>query len=115
MPARASKNQPQLLRAAPAGRDLAAAMSRQEGVGARRRRVEHDRNGVVARLPRRLEELAGRLLVERRDLVAQLVQRLAQRRAPGLVPLRRAADAAAAVLAPAVDAVDAAPGGVLDP
>ena len=75
--------------------------------------VEHGLDIFVARLPDIFEELGALGLRQRDQSVAQLVQRLAQRRAPGLIPASMAA-VAAAVGAPALDAVNAAPGGVFD-
>jgi hypothetical protein len=60
-----------------------------------------------------VKSLLPSLLGERDQCVAQLVEGLAQGRAPLLVPAGLAA-VAAAVGAPALDAVHAAPGGVLD-
>ena len=75
--------------------------------------VEHNMDVAVARRPHILEDLAALLLGERDQCVAQLVQSLAQRRAPGLVPARPAA-VAAAIGAPPLNAMHAAPGGVFD-
>src|SRR5207248_1258050 len=68
--------------------------------------VEDDLDRVVARRPRVLEEGGGLGLVERGEPVAQVVERGAERGAPLLVPARSPGVAAAVVL-PALDAVDA--------
>src|SRR5207247_2495541 len=73
--------------------------------------VEEHVDVIVARLPRILEPDGRARLVEGVDLVAQPVEALAQRPAPALV--RGAAHAAAAVAAPALDAVGAGPRGAL--
>ena len=86
------------------------AKKRSTGLGAA---VEDDVDVGVARGPDIVEELGALLLGERSDGVAQLVESLAQGRAPLLVPAGLAA-VAAAVGAPALDAVGAAPGGVFD-
>ena len=90
------------------GQPLVAA---EEGLESFRAAVEDDADVVVARLPRILEPDGRARLVERVDLVAQPVQALTQRAAPALV--RLAADAAAAVAAPALHTVDAGPRGAL--
>jgi hypothetical protein len=60
-----------------------------------------------------LKSLAPSDFGQRDERVAQFIQRLAERRAPRLVTARLAA-VAAAVGAPALDAMHAAPGGVFD-
>ena len=74
--------------------------------------VEDDVDVGVARGPEVDEERRGELFGERCGGVAEEVEGLAQRAAPLLVPAGLAA-VAAAVGAPALDAVGAAPGGVL--
>ena len=86
------------------------------GEEARRRSVaavEDDVDVGVAGGPDIVEELAPSSFSKRGDSVAQLVEGLAQRGAPVLVAAGLAA-VAAAVGAPAFDAVHAAPGGVVD-
>src|SRR2546427_13046662 len=63
----------------------------------------------VAGAPRVAQDVARAHLVDGRQLVAQRVDRLAERRAPGLRPPGLLAHAAAAVGPPALDAVRAAP------
>src|SRR5690606_15909338 len=75
--------------------------------------VEDDVDVIVAGGPGIDEQLGGALLEVRHYLVAQPVQRLAQRRAPPLVPARRAAGMTAAVAAPPLDTMCAAPRRVL--
>ena len=60
------------------------------------------------------EQFGGLGFVGFDEAVAQVIERLAQGRAPRLVPAGLAAGVAAAVGVPAADAVRAAPGGVLD-
>ena len=60
-----------------------------------------------------LKSLPPSCFGQRDEGVAQLVQSLAERRAPSLIPALLAA-VAAAIRAPALDAVYAAPGGVFD-
>ena len=75
--------------------------------------VEHQLDVGVARGPEVGEQAFGELFGQRRGCVAEKVEGFAQGRAPLLVPAGLAA-VAAAVGAPAFDAVRAAPGGVLD-
>jgi hypothetical protein len=70
-----------------------------------------EREVVVARRPRVVEQDPARLLEPRRELVAERVERVAQRLAPRLAPALARAVAAAAVAAPPADAVRAAPRG----
>jgi hypothetical protein len=76
-------------------------------------RVEDDVDVGVAGRPGVAQEAGGTGFEAGTQAVAQPVQRRAQRCTPGLVPLRLALAAAAAVAAPALDAVSAAPGRVL--
>ena len=94
-------------------RENVAFIRAEEGVHRLRAVVEHGLDVAVARRPYVFEELAALLLGQGNEGVAQLVQSLAQRRAPGLVQARLAA-VAAAIRAPALHAVRAAPGGVFD-
>ena len=73
--------------------------------------LEQQRGIVVAGRPRVLEMRGGARLEVRIDLVAEPVERLAKRSPPALVPVT--ARAAAAIRAPALDAVRAAPRGPL--
>src|ERR1019366_4030768 len=75
--------------------------------------VEQHPDIFVARCPHIGEELSALLLSERGQSIAQLVEGLAQRCAPLLVEAGLAA-IAAAVGAPALDAVTTAPRGVVD-
>src|SRR5277367_5871061 len=68
-------------------------------------------NVFVAGAPGLLEIFRRVLFVEGCDLIAQPVERGTERSAPLLVPVAMAARITAAVVAPASDAVDAAPGG----
>ena len=72
--------------------------------------AEHYINVGVARGPHIAEELAAFQFRQRRNAIAQRVECLAQRRAPELI--EGPATVASAVGAPALDAVDAAPGAV---
>ncbi len=89
-------------------RERVRLMRGEEAVGRFRAAVENDLDVGVARGPNVFEEVAVLLLGERNERVAQLVEGLAQRRAPSLVPAGLAA-VAAAIGAPALDAVHAAP------
>ena len=75
--------------------------------------VEHGLDVLVAGFPNILEEHGTLSLRQGDQSVAQFIQRKAQRRAPGLIPASMAA-VAAAIGAPALHAVNAAPGGVFD-
>jgi hypothetical protein len=85
-----------------------------ESLLARRRAVSNDRDVVVAGRPRVAEEIPRPLLEPGRQLIAQPIEGLPQRGPPGLVPVGVSARVAAAVAPPAVDAVDAAPGGAFE-
>ena len=74
--------------------------------------LQNHLNVVVARGPHAVEEFGSGRFGQRRDCVAQLIQRLPQRRAPLLVPAAVAA-IAAAVRAPALHAMHAAPRSVV--
>ena len=128
MPAMSSKNQPQLVYMSWAWRCISinsrarmrsSSLSGCDWCASKKRStvfraaIEHDLDVGVARGPDVLEKLRACLFGERNERVAQLVESLAQRRAPGLVPARLAA-VAAAVRAPALDAMRAAPRGVFD-
>ena len=76
--------------------------------------IEHALDVAVARATRVVQDLAGTGLVEDRRLVAQPVDRLPERRPPGLAPAGRARDPAAAVRSPALHPVRAAPRRPLD-
>src|SRR5262249_8789093 len=86
----------------------------EEAVDARRRAVEDQGYRVVARGPRVLEEPARARLELRGEHVAEGVERLAERRAPALIPPRVPARAAAAARAPPLDPARAAPRGAVD-
>src|SRR5206468_11541228 len=81
--------------------------------GARARGLEEAVDVAVAGAPRVAQDVARAHLVDGRQLVAQRVDRLAERQAPGLRPPGLLARAAAAVGPPALDAVRAAPRGPL--
>ena len=87
-------------------------MRAQEALHGLRAAVEHHIDVAVARRPNIFEELAALLLGQRGHGVAQLIQGLAQRRAPKLVEARLAA-VAAAVGAPTLHPVHAAPRGIV--
>ena len=87
-------------------------MGAQEALHGFRFAVENHLDVAVARGPNVFEELAALLRGERGHGVAQLVQGLAQRRAPKLVEARLA-PVAAAVGAPALHPVHTAPRGVV--
>ncbi len=76
--------------------------------------VEDDLDVGVAGGPEIFEEGLGELLGEGSGGVAEVVEGFAERRAPLLVPAGLGAAVAAAVGAPALDAVGAGPGGVFD-
>ena len=75
--------------------------------------VKHGLDVSVAGSPDVFEELGALLFGQRDEGIAQLVEGLAERRAPRLVPPTPAA-VAAAIRAPALDAVYAAPRGIFD-
>jgi len=75
--------------------------------------VEDDVDVMVARAPGMPEEVAAFVLEPGRDLVAEPVEGVAERAPPLLVPALRRARVAAAVGAPAGNAVRAAPRRVL--
>src|SRR5207245_1878244 len=83
-----------------------ALMTPQPGVQPLGRPIEHDVDVAVAGLPRILQPRRGAGLVEEIDLVAEPIERLAQRRPPALLPV--AAHTAATVPAPALDTMGAA-------
>ena len=85
-----------------------------EAVHALRRAIQNHRYVFIARFPHVCEEYCSSLLVERQRRVAEPIERIAQWRAPFLVPPIASSGIAAAVLAPACDAVRATPGTVLD-
>ena len=129
MPDNSSKNQPQLVYISMAWRCISSSDSTVtiSGSDSSRRAwvarnlvkagsaaVEHDVDVIVAGLPGIEQQLRGLALVGFDQAVAQMIERLAQGRAPGLVPARLAAGVAAAVGVPAAHAVRAAPGGVLE-
>ena len=129
MPERSLKNQPQLVYMSMALRCISSSsrtatfacgapivvrhLPRQEALDVVFGAVEHDVDVVVARAPRIAQQRAAAHLEDRDALVAQPVERVAQRRAPLLIPSRAAAGAAAAVALPAPEAVVAAPRGAL--
>ena len=96
----------------PASRVCAGLVRGKEAFDGLRRAVENHVDVGVAGGPDIVEETAAFLFGEGNEGVAQLVESLAQGRAPELIPARLAA-VAAAVGAPALDAVGAAPGGVV--
>ena len=123
MPEMSSKNQPQLVYMSCAWRCISmssrartrscvgervAGVQVEEVLSGRLAAVKDDADVAVAGGPDILEELGAVLLGERSEGVAQLVESLAQRGAPLLIEAGLAA-VAAAVGAPALDAVDAAP------
>ncbi len=127
MPEMSSKNHPQLVyiscacrcisinssaRTRSASVEWVALMLGKKAVRRLRAAVQHHLDVVVARGPHIAEELAAFLLRQRSHRIAQLIQSLPQRRAPSLVPSRLAA-VAAAVRAPPLHAVRAAPRGVV--
>src|SRR6478672_5156494 len=69
---------------------------------------------IIARGPWVLQQAVALFFERFGDSIAQAVERLAQRRAPFLIPLGTAAGVTPAVAAPAFDAVGAAPRGVFD-
>src|ERR1035438_8767817 len=73
--------------------------------------VQQDVHIVVAGLPWVLEQVAGTLLEDRCQFVAQGIEGLSQRRTPGLIPTRAPA-IAAAIRPPSLNAMDAAPGSI---
>ena len=89
----------------------ASGMRGEERVEPLRAPIEEQRGVVVAGRPRVLEVRGGARLEVRVDLIAEPVEGVAKRRPPALVPV--AARAAAAIGAPALDAVGAAPRGLL--
>src|SRR5262249_53577632 len=91
---------------------LAGRVPVEEGADVLGRAVEQDRDVVVAGPPRVAQQAGGVLLGGGGEGGAEAVEGPAQRAAPGLPPAGPAR-AAAAVRAPALDAVGAAPGGVL--
>src|SRR5207245_7770300 len=84
---------------------------REPGAGARG--LEDAVDVAIAGAPRVAQDIARARLVDGRQLVAQPVDRLAERRAPGLRSPGLLAYPAAAVGPPALDAVRAAPRGPL--
>src|SRR5580698_8595739 len=75
---------------------------------------EEDVDVRVARGPRIFEQQAADRVERDRDLIAQPIERVAQRPARALVPAGMTAAIAAAVLAPARHAVRAAPARILE-
>src|SRR3990172_9143035 len=73
------------------------------------RAIVDDADIIIARGPGMLEQRPASLFEGLRQRVAQPVQRVAQGRAPLLIPVRMAARVAAAVAPPAIEAVKAAP------
>ncbi len=84
-----------------------------EGVAGFGRAIEDDADVVVAGGVGIAKDFGGSFTNERRNGIAQIVEGLAEGRAPLLVPAGTAAGAAA-VGTPALDAMGAAPGGVFD-
>ena len=124
-----SKNQPSLVKMSIACRSISRSLRTRDlvlpGEGARDvtgeegfdgcgRPVEDDLDVVVPDRPRVRREDAEARLEDRRGLGAQPVHRLPERGSPLLVPAGVRAGAGTAVAPPALDAVAAAPGGVLD-
>src|SRR6202022_4641189 len=73
------------------------------------RAIENDVDVVVSRLPRIVQQALTLFLEDADALIAQPVQRIAERPAPLLGPAARSTDVASAVELPAPDAVAAAP------
>ena len=95
------------------GAEVAVAELPQESFDTLLPRLEDDVDVVIARPPRVTEELAPVVLETGRDLVAQPVERVAERGAPLLVPAKRRSGAASAVGTPSRDSVRTAPRRVL--
>src|SRR5690606_13322672 len=91
------------------GCEAVHSVARQERVHVARRPVEHDRDVVVACLPRVAQQYRRMLLEIRRDLITQPVERGPERLAPRLVPSRVTARAATAIRTPALHSMCTAP------
>src|SRR5665647_3245706 len=88
-------------------------MRGQEPIARRGCAQQHHVDVRIARDPRITEQLRADLIERERSLPAQPVERVAQGPPPLLVPAGLAAAVAAAVAAPALDAMDTAPRRVL--
>src|SRR5687768_14053889 len=78
------------------------------------RSIQENRDVAIASGPRVVEQLLAFVLKQARQMITQPVERLAQRFTPTLVPPRLAPRLAAAVAPPALDAMDTAPGRVVE-
>ena len=68
-------------------------------------RIENQRNAIIARQPRKREQIAARCFKVRNVFVAQKIERIPQRRSPFLIPTRLAAGLASTITNPTADAV----------
>ena len=86
----------------------------QEAFDVVRRAIEDDSNIVITGGPGVVQHPTAALLIDWREGVAEPIQSLAQRRAPGLLPVARPTRTTSTVAAPALDSVGATPGRVWD-
>src|SRR5688572_11963348 len=68
-------------------------------------RIENKRDAIIARQPRKCEQVAARCLKVRRVFVTKKVERITQRRSPFLIPPRLASGYASTITNPTSYAV----------